>query len=575
MSKRTASESDKAIASAPGGVSAGGTTAAKRPRITGSTYISATEEALDVNILRFQNKRIASRLIARQKLEQDLRNRIEQLETKQTSADAIVYVISRYWNQLNEDLRILLSRFDAETTDENESNNEAEATKSFLAGMDASQFWDADKEEEELALKQRVESSTRAVRKILQAFDRVVQRNEKITLALKDEGAGKIDEAVLAANIELQQENKNLQNLVTELHAKLRSQELEANVIKDKISYYETSNDELKNRIDDVEFDLNMVRNRELRVEELLAEARAKLVDMEAQAEMNSEANAAKCQTNATNKRVDAVSAQKLEELQKDLEEQRDLAQNRLQELEQLNAQHKETLKVVENLKMEMQCLPEQVIMETVEYKCLQSNFSVLFNESMQLKTQLEEARNQLQTSKNNHLRQIEHMESEELNMQKRLRTETIQLEDNLAQVRREYEMLRLEFEQMHAVNEQTGPINREMRHLITSLQNHNHQLKGEVRFSVVITSVSRTRSAQVNRWKRKHKEAMHEVQKMKHALEQAQQKASAAQAAAAAASAHSSHHTTNDTNALVKVEPKTETDSADESKVKRELWRC
>jgi len=31
------------------------------------------------------------------------------------------------------------------------------------------------------------------------------------------------------------------------------------------------------------------------------------------------------------------------------------------------------------------------------------------------------------------------------------------------------------------AANEQTAPINREMRHLITSLQNHNGQLKGEV----------------------------------------------------------------------------------------------
>lgn len=50
-----------------------------------------------------------------------------------------------------------------------------------------------------------------------------------------------------------------------------------------------------------------------------------------------------------------------------------------------------------------------------------------------------------------------------------------------LAQVRKEYEMLRIEFEQQLAANEQTGPINREMRHLITSLQNHNQQLKGEV----------------------------------------------------------------------------------------------
>ena len=50
-----------------------------------------------------------------------------------------------------------------------------------------------------------------------------------------------------------------------------------------------------------------------------------------------------------------------------------------------------------------------------------------------------------------------------------------------LFQVRKEYEMLRIEFEQQLAANEQTGPINREMRHLITSLQNHNQQLKGEV----------------------------------------------------------------------------------------------
>ena len=55
--------------------------------------------------------------------------------------------------------------------------------------------------------------------------------------------------------------------------------------------------------------------------------------------------------------------------------------------------------------------------------------------------------------------------------------------------------MLRIEFEQNLAANEQTGPINREMRHLITSLQNHNQQLKGEV-----------------HRYKRKYKEVSSEV---------------------------------------------------------------
>ena len=56
-----------------------------------------------------------------------------------------------------------------------------------------------------------------------------------------------------------------------------------------------------------------------------------------------------------------------------------------------------------------------------------------------------------------------------------------IQLEDQLTQVRKEYDMLRLEFEQSIAANEQNGPINKEMRNLIASLQNHNSQLKNEI----------------------------------------------------------------------------------------------
>ena len=37
--------------------------------------------------------------------------------------DAVLNVINRYWNQLNEDVRILLQRFDAETADENENKS--------------------------------------------------------------------------------------------------------------------------------------------------------------------------------------------------------------------------------------------------------------------------------------------------------------------------------------------------------------------------------------------------------------------------------------------------------------------
>lgn len=59
----------------------------------------------------------------RQRTEAELRQRIEQLEKRQMQDDAVLNVINRYWNQLNEDVRILLQRFDAETADENESKS--------------------------------------------------------------------------------------------------------------------------------------------------------------------------------------------------------------------------------------------------------------------------------------------------------------------------------------------------------------------------------------------------------------------------------------------------------------------
>lgn len=64
-----------------------------------------------------------------------------------------------------------------------------------------------------------------------------------------------------------------------------------------------------------------------------------------------------------------------------------------------------------ESFSRQIRQLPESVIVETTEYKCLQSQFSVLYNESMQMKTALDETRLQLQNAKNLHMRQIEMME--------------------------------------------------------------------------------------------------------------------------------------------------------------------
>lgn len=53
----------------------------------------------------------------------------------------------------------------------------------------------------------------------------------------------------------------------------------------------------------------------------------------------------------------------------------------------------------------------EGMVKETSEYRCLQSQFSVLYNESLILKGQLDETRARLNTTRTARLRQLEHME--------------------------------------------------------------------------------------------------------------------------------------------------------------------
>uniref|UniRef100_A0A182PRB6 E3 ubiquitin protein ligase n=1 Tax=Anopheles epiroticus TaxID=199890 RepID=A0A182PRB6_9DIPT len=490
----------------------------------------STLEELDIKVLKFQNKKLAQRIEQRIRCESELRSRIEQLEKRQTQDDAVLNVVNRYWNQLNEDIRVLLQRFDAETADESENKNENEVTTSFLMQLST---WDKEELDDKLA--NRVQVSKRAVAKIVQVFDRLMQRNEKLMMALKGESEdGKspamappdLDESLRQTYIDVMAENRNLQTQNTLLHEKFHTISLKLSEYQDMLNGKETEAAELRNQIDDLQYELEKVRCRNDKLENHLAEAIEKLKayhqlhggDPLSGGSGGGDAGRQSSLAGGGSRgsgSMTSVAAQHLEDLQKELEEYKELSNNRLQELDKLHLQHREALKEVEKLKMDIRQLPESVIVETTEYKCLQSQFSVLYNESMQIKTLLDESRNQLQSSKNQHLRQIEMMESEELIAQKRVRSDMIQMEDVMSQIRKEYEMLRIEFEQNMAANEQTAPINHEMRHLILSLQNHNGQLKGEVQ-----------------RYKKKYKDVSADNTKLRKDLEEQTGKVAALQEA-------------------------------------------
>ncbi|XP_061665594.1 E3 ubiquitin-protein ligase BRE1B-like isoform X2 [Syngnathoides biaculeatus] len=361
----------------------------------------------------------------------------------------------------------------------------SESAKGFVATLEHSS-----EEELTLHLQDRMLFSKDAIACLVCVFDRLHSCIDDMCKQIQ--AAACEDESLSTAgavNRTLLDENRRLRDQATLLQGRHHKTSMEYNEWVDKVTSAETKVSEMETTVEDLQWDIEKLRNREQKLNKHLAEAMEQLKS--GYSSTGSSAGLAGGQITLT--------IQKFESLNTELEHNQELANSRMADLEKLQVELQEAVRESEKLKIDLRNIPEEVVKETVEYKCLQSQFSLLYNESLGVKTQLDEARALLLTAKNAHLRQIEHMESDELSLQKKLRTEVIQLEDTLAQVRKEYEMLRIEFEQNLAANEQAGPINREMRHLISSLQNHNLQLKGDVQ-----------------RFKRKLRETQVEINKLR-----------------------------------------------------------
>lgn len=116
---------------------------------------------MDKKILRVQNKKLKESLEFRLRTERELREKLQQLKDRKTNDDAKLYIFDRYWTQLDDDLRLLLERFDSNKYETNEND------KNF-----SKIFHDWDKKEIDDKLKERVKFTTQAIVKLLVAYDK-------------------------------------------------------------------------------------------------------------------------------------------------------------------------------------------------------------------------------------------------------------------------------------------------------------------------------------------------------------------------------------------------------------------
>ncbi|XP_016131868.1 E3 ubiquitin-protein ligase BRE1A isoform X2 [Sinocyclocheilus grahami] len=460
----------------------------------------SNQEEQDIKALQIKNRKLGESLDQRQVIEDELRERVERLETRQATDDASLLILNRYWNQFDENVRLIVRRYDQSGSEpvesqppegrslkpgtpepDGDSNQErakdrgqqGEAVSSFLAMLASSSSEEIDAE-----LQERLESSCKQARRVVEIYENLKNTEDQLKKDVESGTDGSLWDVAVRLNTLLTNENERLRQLTDSLQQKHSHMTSESRPLGRAANRADNRISELQVLIEELQWDMEKIRRRENRLNAHLVEVLERVNSKGYK--VYGEASSV-CGTITINKR-------KFEEMNSELEEKRELAENRLSELQKLQQDLLTVYQENNNMKVELLSRAEEVAKESAEYRCLQSQFSVLYNESLVLKSQLDETKARLNTTRTARLRQLDHMENDEVSLQRKVRTEVIQLEDTLAQVRKEYEMLRIEFEQTLAANEQavlfasfSGPINREMRHLISTLQTHNQQLKGEV----------------------------------------------------------------------------------------------
>ncbi|CAL8124664.1 unnamed protein product [Orchesella dallaii] len=460
--------------------------------------VSSLEE-INSEVLKFQHEKMKQRLQQRQKTEEELHKRIERLETQLHEKTVLFNGINRYWSLLDEDLLIVIRKFDAEGTSLNDlgageailsEECQAEAAKCLAP------FQNNCNNELDAVLTQRVQASRLSIVKIQKVFENLRLRNRTI---MQGPTSGEVGRIALDADLrELEKENQKIHVLNVDLHQKHQEMSLKMKELEDQLAIQERKEMELNNRVEDISAEMLKLVSENAKLMNMLQNTSEHC--QRYQQQVLSDDNKSSSQGSSEVKREMSLSQQKeVDTLRKENNSLQELANKRLTELEDFHRERQEQKKELDRLRQDIRYLPERVIVETVEYKCLQSKFSVVYNDNQQLRSVLCELKQRLLSLKDDHMKHIEQLASEEEGRQTQHKNDMVKMEGTLAQGRKEYELLKIELEQTMASNDESAPITREMRVLITSLKNHNEQLKVEVQ-----------------RQKRKYKEACAEISKLK-----------------------------------------------------------
>ncbi|XP_050426447.1 E3 ubiquitin-protein ligase Bre1-like [Adelges cooleyi] len=208
-----------------------------------------------LQILQNENKALAEKLEEKNQSIAKSKSHIEQMEQRRKQSISDSNVLNRHWNLFDENMRILLQKFDHETTEAVKSGDDTDVASPYLY-----QLQTLDKDELDEKLTKRMDASLQSLLKVVEAFDKHMIRGQNIARAVKEEIDK--DEVLQEANSILQKENPIIQELNKSLKSSLNEMTLKLSTLQDYADSKDTEIEELRNQIDDLECENVKVQER-------------------------------------------------------------------------------------------------------------------------------------------------------------------------------------------------------------------------------------------------------------------------------------------------------------------------
>uniref|UniRef100_A0A8R1UDG2 E3 ubiquitin protein ligase n=1 Tax=Pristionchus pacificus TaxID=54126 RepID=A0A8R1UDG2_PRIPA len=425
---------------------------------------------IDERVDRFKLAKLGERLKLQQKMIADKDRNIERLTARQDRDDNTLCMVNRHWNRLDEDL----AQFRAQLGMEESGRDDNEQSNDFL-----SQIAQMDDDECEKVYDARVKYTHQLAFNVSEAFTRRSEQFASLTKKLKDVINGtkeKIDlnEEMVDKVANLAEENKILSRQNHKLQTENRDLSLKMKERDDRIALLETKNEEIKTQLDEKEFEVQKSWRREEKLERRLAEmSKEKNVKKEKIESNGSQSNHSHCSASGVSGGGGAnANIPKDDDVLKELEMLKELCASREQELNDITDQLAHVTAEKEKLAMDLKNLPDEVIRSTEEFQIIQTYYTFMVDENQRLKDEKDAVVLQMAEMKNHYAEQMKTMEAEEDQSQQRMIASSKKMEERFAQLRKDYEILSVEYRQTVEASEANGPNAFDYRTTVATLNN-------------------------------------------------------------------------------------------------------